>query len=209
MLEPVAHTDDQSVRTPPTLGPEKLGFQRLAAALGFSQPVDDSLSEAVFICIDCEAFEFAQDKVTEIGIAILDTREVAPSAAKSDTESMTAAIRCAHYRPVEYSNLMNKKRVKGCPDCFGFGVSTWIRLADAKQVLERIFADPARLQEAAEFGAIIPNTHRPIILVGHGLTNDEQYLRRLGFSTTNMRSIVGYADTQELAGMGMYALCKC
>ncbi|KAK5125451.1 hypothetical protein LTR85_000560 [Meristemomyces frigidus] len=168
----------------------------------------DTPSDVIFICIDCEAFEFSQDKVTEIGIAVLDTNDLSASAVASDTESVMAAIRCAHYRPVEYSNLMNKKRVKGCPDCFGFGNSTWIRLADAKTVLQRIFADPTRLHEAADFSKDISSTDRRIILVGHGLTNDEQYLRRIGFSATAVGSIVGHADTQVLAGMGMYALCK-
>ncbi|KAK3045762.1 hypothetical protein LTR09_012704 [Extremus antarcticus] len=113
----------------------------------------------------------------------------------------------AHFRPVEYSNLVNRRFVKGCPNSYGFGQSTWIRLADAPQLLARIFSDLSKLSRAAEFNTPWPE-QRNVVLVGHGLANDESYIRQLRFDMQDVSNIIGYADTQRLAGVNMIALAK-
>jgi len=60
----------------------------------------DSLStddpDIVFVCLDCETFEHAQHKVTEIGIAILDRWDVRGFSATGGDDAITDHIRSAH-----------------------------------------------------------------------------------------------------------------
>lgn len=98
------------------------------------EPVD-----AVFVCIDCEAFEFAQnkvstdkavylmgfsdplDQVTELGVAVLDTKEIAGMDPGLHGEQWVEKISYAHFRPVEYANVVNRRFVKGAESLFAFG----------------------------------------------------------------------------------------
>ncbi len=114
-----------------------------------SLPTDDL--DIVFVCLDCEAFEYAQHKVTEIGVAVLDTRDLRGLSATAGDDAITDHIRSAHYRPVEYSGLVNRKFVHGCPTAFNFGSSTWVKLADIPRLINRIFRDPTNLEHCARF----------------------------------------------------------
>lgn len=50
----------------------------LQQLVGLIPPQDDStqLQNVVFVCIDCEAFEWDAKKVTEVGVSILDTSKI-------------------------------------------------------------------------------------------------------------------------------------
>lgn len=67
---------DQAVMAQPT-GPASqiLLLQQL---VGLIPPQDDltELQDVVFVCIDCEAFEFDSKKVTEVGVSVLDTSKI-------------------------------------------------------------------------------------------------------------------------------------
>ncbi|KAK4903720.1 hypothetical protein LTR49_026700, partial [Elasticomyces elasticus] len=165
-----------------------------------SLPTDDP--DIVFVCLDCEAFEFAQHKVTEIGIAVLDTRDLRGLSATAGDDAVTHQIRSAHYRPVEYSRLINKKFVHGCPAAFSFGSSTWVKLADIPRIMNRLFRDPTKLEHCARFDIDVIDAERKIVLVGHGLGNDIRYLQNLGIKTSMVPSIINQADTQKLASSG-------
>ncbi|KAK5165174.1 uncharacterized protein LTR77_009272 [Saxophila tyrrhenica] len=184
-----------------------LDLSALAAMMGLDTAETQILDDVIFLCVDCEAYERAQHKVTEVGVAVLDTRRIEQDGSGSDPTTIASAMQHAHFRPVEYSHLVNGRFVKGCPDSFGFGRSTWIRLADAPQLLARIFSDPSKLSQAAAFDTPWPEK-RNVVLVGHGLANDESYMRRLGFDMHDISNIIGYADTQKLAGVNMIALTK-
>ena len=158
--------------------------------------------DAVLICIDCEAFERDQRKVTELGVAVLDTGDLAGVPPGENGEGWVTRMKYAHFRPVEYAGLVNRKFVKGCEDRFAFGESTWIRLGDAKKVLERIFRAPERLGEAADFGKEFERNGegRNVVFVAHGLSNDDAYLRALGFELSEVRNVVRQVDSQRVAG---------
>ncbi|KAK5678398.1 hypothetical protein LTR17_027648 [Elasticomyces elasticus] len=184
-----------------------LHLTALAAMMGLEAAGSQAIDDVVFLCVDCEAYEWAQHKVTELGVAILDTRRLRQDISSPDFGSIVGEIEYAHFRPVEYSNLVNRKFIKGCPNSFGFGQSTWIRLADAPRLLARIFLDPSNLSLAAAFDTPW-REKRNVVLVGHGLANDESYVRALGFDIRGVSNIIGYADTQRLAGVNMIALTK-
>ncbi|KAK5124911.1 hypothetical protein LTR85_001101 [Meristemomyces frigidus] len=158
------------------------------------------INDAVFVCIDCEAFEHAQQKITEIGIAVLDTRDVADLDGNSTEEAWLAKIKYAHYRPVEYAHLRNKSFVKGCPEQFNFGPSTWVHLVDVKDVLKRAFSHPAQLQQAANFHSPLSDPGRNVIYVAHGASNDNAYMKQVGFNMAADADVSRTMDTQVLAG---------
>lgn len=55
----------------PRWSPPHLTLAELATI--FDDPI---AADAVFICIDCEAWEHDQHEVTEIGVAVFDTRDL-------------------------------------------------------------------------------------------------------------------------------------
>lgn len=60
-------------------------------------------------------------------------------------------------------------------------LGTWIRTIDVAPILRRIFEDPSRVSIAAHFSEITLEPPRDVVVVGHGLGNDDKYLRTLGF----------------------------
>jgi hypothetical protein len=101
-----------------------------------------------------------------------------------------------HLRPNEYKKLVNRRYVKGCPDGFNFGESAFIPLGDAGKILQRIFSDPSRIHEACDFDKTIADVEPAIMLVGHDLKSDTDYLKKLGFTPSH---VAGNFDTQRLA----------
>jgi hypothetical protein len=101
-----------------------------------------------------------------------------------------------HLRPTEYKKLVNRRYVKGCPDGFNFGESAFIPLGDAGRILQRIFNDPSRIHEACDFDKTIADVEPAIMLVGHDLKSDTDYLKKLGFTPSH---VAGKFDTQRLA----------
>lgn len=182
---------------------KELDFLHQVLGLTSQANLPANLKDAVFICIDCEAFEFDQKKVTELGVAVLDTEEIAGTEPGPNGENWIAKMKYAHYRPVEYARYVNRKFVKGCEDGFAFGDTVWIRLPDATRVLGRIFRSPQKLHEAANF-AIEPSAPghdiRNVIFVAHGLANDDKYLAQLGFDLRSAHNIVRQVDSQHVAG---------
>ncbi|KAF7184976.1 hypothetical protein HII31_13599 [Pseudocercospora fuligena] len=151
-----------------------------------------SLQDAIIICVDCEAFEFDQHKVTEVGVSMFDTRDVPQTIAEISREALFSNIVSSHYRISEYGHLRNKRYSKGNPDAFAFGKSTWIGLADIKQTLQDVFENAAKLPP--------PITGlRKIVLAGHAIKNDLEYLRKLDFDVNDIPSVVMKLDTQTIA----------
>lgn len=151
--------------------------------------VNGPVSEVVFLSIDLEAYEFAQTKITEIGISTFDTRQTSDA----HPSTWTTLIKTRHLRIKEHKNLVNKKWIQGCPDAFNFGTSEFIALRQIRNELTSIFNNPA--------GAAVPTTDkRKIVLVGHGLKNDTDYLKSLGFSPNVGGNIVRNLDTQTICG---------
>lgn len=107
-------------------------------------------------------------------------------------------MKYAHYRPVEYAQHINKNWVQGCSDSFGFGHSTWVRLADGGILLERIFRDPTKLDNAANFTLDIDQHSRTVIFVCHGAGDDESFMKTLGFSMSDAQGIEAAVNTQRL-----------
>lgn len=81
------------------------------------QPYD----EPVFVAIDVEAAELNSQVIMEIGIAVLDTRDLAGVAPGKNGENWFPLIKAHHLHTYEYRTQRNSKFVKGFPDMFNFG----------------------------------------------------------------------------------------
>lgn len=81
----------------------------------------DQESSVVFICVDVEAYEKNHRLITEIGIATLDTADIASIAPEERGTNWFSAIRARHFRIKEYGHLNNTEYLQGCADMFRFG----------------------------------------------------------------------------------------
>jgi hypothetical protein len=170
---------------------ESFGQEKAAASL---PPLDltqaapfAAWKEPVFISIDVESNEYSHSQVTEVGISVLDTLDLAGVAPGEKGTEWAPRIRSRHFRVSEYSDVVNNNFVPGCPDKFEFGRSEWVALADLVRAIEDCF----RAQGS-----------RNIIVVGHSIACDVKYLRDLGAGlfdkTASAPQIVQLIDTAAL-----------
>ncbi|KAF4470923.1 qde-2-interacting protein [Fusarium albosuccineum] len=141
--------------------------------------------DVVFICVDVEAIERAPNPISEIGFAILDMRDIrgiAPGLIGCDWWPM---IKCHHLRVWEYAGLRNNRYVKGCPDAFNFGTSTFPRKAKTGEAIMGVL-DPYL------------NDSRNIVIVGHDINQDIKYLGTLGIDLLVLTNLVNPVDTKDI-----------
>ncbi|KAG9663494.1 hypothetical protein KCU64_g1281, partial [Aureobasidium melanogenum] len=171
---------DEAVKTKPK---QLEQLQRLKAA------------EPVFVCIDLEAFEFAQHKITEIGVSVLDSRHVIGTDPGPDGKNWLSKIDTRHILIAEHKHLVNKRFISGCPDKFNFGDSEVVPLKHVHKTLTQLFDNPSPNSiRASDRGS------RNLIFVGHGLSNDTLYLTKLKFDPNAKGKIIHKVDTQKFVG---------
>jgi hypothetical protein len=166
--------------------------------------------EPIFICIDVEANERRHEDVTEIGISTLDTLDLRDVAPGHDGKGWISWIRSRHLRITERGHIVNHQYVSGCPDRFDFGKSEWVSLRDASKMVEGCFSPPysahvpvtitERQPDGEEKAVTMKNTipehkkrHRNIVLVGHSVLSDIQYLRTLGCNLFSIKAMANQA----------------
>lgn len=130
------------------------------------------------------------------GVSVLDSRLLKDIDPGEDGQPWFDMMQHLHLRPNENVQYVNRRFVKGCEDRFNFGESTFIPLGDAGRVMDRIFSDPSRIHEASNFDTDISDVTPFIMLIGHDLKNDTDYLRKLNFTP---KHVEGKIDTQRLA----------
>ncbi|KAI4725601.1 hypothetical protein E4T49_06640 [Aureobasidium sp. EXF-10728] len=152
-------------------------------------------AEPVFVCVDLEAFEFAQEKITEVGVSVLDSRHVIGTDPGPDGMEWLSKINTRHIIIQEHKRLVNKRFLHGCPDKFNFGQSEFVSLKHVHKTLTQMFENPSP-------ASIRPSDQgsRNLILVGHGLSNDTAYLNKLGFAPHAKGNIIQDVDTQKFVG---------
>jgi hypothetical protein len=80
----------------------------------------------IFICIDVESFERNHNLITEIGIATLDTLDLATISPGQGGINWLSTIRARHFRIKEYEHLKNQDFIQSCAECFQFGLASAI-----------------------------------------------------------------------------------
>lgn len=70
-VQPQTDWNDEVDEADDTMAHQELS--QLQQLLGLAEPKNDKpVEDAVFVCIDCEAFEFDQNLITEIGMSLMD-----------------------------------------------------------------------------------------------------------------------------------------
>lgn len=172
----------------------------MASAEAAPFPFDQSV---VFVCVDVEAYERAQHKITEIGIATLDTRELIGLTPGADGVEWSKKIRARHFRISEYRHLVNRDFVHGCPEKFRFGKSTFVSLQEAAQHIADCFHAPFGAHDSNGAGTaytLAADQHgaeerRNVVILGHATAGDIRYLQKLGFDPTKVENIIEALDT--------------
>jgi hypothetical protein len=153
--------------------------------------------EPIFVCIDIESNERRHREITEIGISTLDTLDLVNVPPGKGGENWIRWIRSRHIRIRESAHVVNHTYVSGCPNRFDFGESEFISFRDASKTVEGCFSPPYSAQIPVKFVEQAPNGEkakvtietaikeyklrpRNIVLVGHGVQGDIDYLRILG-----------------------------
>ena len=174
----------------------------------------------VFVSVDVESYEKDHKKVTEIGVSTLDMLDLVKTPPGKGGIEWMKLIRSRHFRIVEYVHLRNTEFVVGCADQFQekFGISEWISIKEAPQVVASCFrppfsapdqytphpADPnvvPRGGEAPRRYLTIANDDQPkrnIVLVGHDIRSDVEYLRSIGYDVSNLSNLLEAIDTADL-----------
>ncbi|KAI9050016.1 hypothetical protein LZ554_006161 [Drepanopeziza brunnea f. sp. 'monogermtubi'] len=147
----------------------------------------------VFVCVDVEAYERNARQVTEIGVATLDTSDLASLPPGEGGAEWMKKIRARHFRISEHAHLNNSEFVHGCADKFEFGTSEFVSLKDAPQLIASCFKHPFSGPEVTDVDEDHPK--RSIILVGHDVGADINFMQSIGYDVTNLPNLLEQADT--------------
>ncbi|KAK4693160.1 hypothetical protein P7C71_g4189, partial [Lecanoromycetidae sp. Uapishka_2] len=176
-------------------------------------------TNVVFVCVDIEAWERDHKIITEIGISTLDTNDLVGIPPGEGGMEWMKKLRGRHFRIAEYAHHNNTDFVAGCAANFEdkFGTSEWISIKEAPQVVASCFRHPfsapgqytpfphdvRMITRNGSGSQYLPpiNEHVPkrnIVLVGHEIKSDLEYLRTIGYDVTNLSNLLEAVDTIDL-----------
>ncbi|KAJ4378043.1 hypothetical protein N0V83_000873 [Neocucurbitaria cava] len=157
----------------------------LGAPIPLAPPL---LNEATIICLDAEWYFKDPKPTTEIGIAELTVRGIAPNV---HAENILSSIRVDHARIMPHAHLQNTFPGAGDPEAFYFGRTKFVTIPEARQVILNTFVRPRHIDN----GEL-----QPIILVGHAVDNDYDHIKEaFGIDLESYGTIVKVIDTQVMA----------
>lgn len=205
---------DQLKRAQRYLGLRACDVAGQTASPHAQQPVDPLTSlqtpfeqSVVFVCVDVESYERVHHKITEIGVATLDTKDLVDTAPGPDGEAWRKLIKARHFRIKEHRHLVNSEFVQGHPDGFDFGESTFVSLEDAPAHVASCFQPPFGVHasntaeaELIRIGLqeVDLNEKRKLVLLGHDTLGDIRYLQQLGYDPVKVENIIEAMDTAKM-----------
>ena len=146
------------------------------------------------ICIDCEAWERDSRCVTEVGIAILDTRKIEVDPPGETGRNWQRHIEAKHFLIDEYMDKTNSEFVTSYPMGFGYGESEIVRLNEMKFVLQDIFA--VHSDEPVDSSGL--KGFRDVVFLAHNAFADIKLLRNVGFDVAKFETVKEIIDTQAM-----------
>jgi hypothetical protein len=158
--------------------------------------------DPILICVDFEAWEKDNSYITEAGVAVLDTKDIAKIPPGPGGKNWIEKIRARHFRVSENISMVNSEHVAGYPDKFNFGQSEFLSKADLKEKLLEIILTPdpdiTPLEDLSGYGHPDP-IYRLFGMIGHGLQADLGFLEK-GFNihVRSIRWCLDTVDTQNL-----------
>ncbi|USP79643.1 hypothetical protein yc1106_06917 [Curvularia clavata] len=148
----------------------------------------NALQDAIIVALDVEWFEHDSSLITELGVSILDPRDL-PSSGTQSPWSILSKLQTHHICIKRNTHLVNGDLCPGYPDQFKFGITTYASIQSAKEMLQSVFLrhDPHGYA-------------RPILFLGHAVDNDYNMIKsRFGLDLEALGTIVATLDTQVLA----------
>ncbi|KAI2630800.1 hypothetical protein GGR54DRAFT_170867 [Hypoxylon sp. NC1633] len=170
-----------------------------------SMPVPFEVNNPVrFVCVDIEAWEKERHVVTEIGFAVLDTKDIMRVAPGNDGHNWFPLVKSYHLRIWEHAEKVNRLYVRGCPDRFDFGESEFVNLKNIGKEIDAIIGD----YESGDA--------TPVIMVGHDIRQDLKYLQQVGYNIWRVRHFSDEVDTKSMFqrltrspnGRGLAMVCE-
>lgn len=154
----------------------------------------------VFVCVDVEAYERDHSKITEIGIATLDTNDLLQVAPGKDGEHWRSKIQTRHFRIAEYAHLVNSEFVAGRPGSFFFGQSEFVSREDAPASVAKCFEPPFCGKPIQSISAeeLDKGGKRSLIFLGHNSLADVKYLQDIGFDPLSLPNLLEAQDSASL-----------
>jgi len=155
--------------------------------------------EPVLISIDFEAWEKNNSYITEVGLAVLDTKDIVKIAPGQGAKNWIEKIRPLHFRVKENLAMVNSEFVAGQPENFNFGQSEILSKSDIKEKLQQIIFDlDPEFQPEDPYE---PPYYRSFALIGHNLQADRSFLHK-GFDMAPWTShwCLPDSDTQMIYG---------
>ena len=190
-------------------------LKRAQGYLGLSNTAIRSFHrDVVFVALDIEVWERNHRIMTEIGITSLDTRDIRLLDPEEDGKAWMAMLRPRHFRITEASHIVNSEFVHGCADRFEkqFGESEWISRREATSVVASCFHPPfsasfplsrssnrsVSCKDIDISSASANQGKRNVVLVGHDINSDVEYLRNAGYDLASVPHIIEALDTAKL-----------
>ena len=180
-----------------------LALPPLALNLSAPFPPHDAV---VFVSIDIETYERNHSLITEIGIASLDTLDLARLPPGDNGTNWISKIRARHFRVQEHGHLHNTDFVQGCPDRFEFGESEWVSIVSAESIIASYIrslctipesgetSTPRRFAEAVLGCVTEAQGLRNVVILGHSIDGDIATLKELGFDVQTLEFLEGTFD---------------
>lgn len=117
----------------------------------------------VFVAIDLELFEFNNNYLTEIGIAVYDPTNMS----KNQPNPILPKIKCCHFIVKENKHKVNGRFVPNNMYNFSYGESVIMSMNDCKAAVNTILFTLAK--------------NNNMVIVGHGVDGDISVLKKEGF----------------------------
>ncbi|KAI1762489.1 hypothetical protein GGR53DRAFT_468238 [Hypoxylon sp. FL1150] len=147
-----------------------------------------------FVCVDVEAWERATHVVTEVGLAILDTRDIisVPPGGSRVGYNWFTLIKSYHFRIREHLDKINYRQ------------SLIVSSRHISRILSTIIEDKES------------DDKRPIVMVGHDIGQDLKYLKKVGYNIWRAPHFSDEVDTQSMFqryeksmnGRGLQGVCQ-
>ncbi|KAH7066501.1 hypothetical protein FB567DRAFT_409352, partial [Paraphoma chrysanthemicola] len=153
-------------------------------------------AHTILICIDTEHWTLNSDEMTELGIAVVKTDDVAPISQAREFgdhgENLMKQSKFYFYRFREKAHLPTTNAASRGPEGNRFGEARFVTFAQGRACLNRLF-----MQRITKVPAL-RNFNHPIVVMGHAIGHDKDHLngKDLGFNTDATGTVIRYIDTQ-------------
>ncbi|KAF2472372.1 uncharacterized protein BDR25DRAFT_312924 [Lindgomyces ingoldianus] len=153
------------------------------------------LSDILLICLDATIHEIEPREISELGITLVDSRDIKTSAEISYAKIIATTMVPMHFRIREYGHLRNRRYGHHNPENFRFGTTKWVTKTQGPNILKEILGQKANPSSPNPKAPL-----RPIVVLGHAIHDTIRKLHwKYSINIEVMDHVVGILDTQDLA----------